>query len=82
MHSTVCDCFYVFLDPRWFPINNTSEYLPVFVQGIIPLEQPVFWEGGLSDLLVFLVRSGGLLWEWQYSYAWENILFCEKSSFQ
>ena len=71
---------YLFLDSRWFLINNMYGYLSVFVQSIIPLEQPVFCERGLSDLL-FFVKNGGLLWGCQYSCAWENILFCEKTSF-
>jgi len=40
-------------------MNNMYGYLSVFVQSIIPLEQSVFCERGLSDLL-FCVKNGGL----------------------
>lgn len=85
LKCTMCNCFWVYLllDPRWFAINDTSGYLPIFAKGTIPLEQSVSWERGLSDLVFgFLVKGRDLLWGWQYSYALENILFCEESSYQ
>lgn len=59
---------YLFLVSRCFLINNMYGYLLVFVESVIPLEQFVFCERHLSDLL-FFVKNEGLFWGWQYSHA-------------